>query len=289
MLTEWFTYNQHHPEARGILYHDFPKYFTWNVKDKCWQPRKNSAYLVGRLVSANPAEGEHYFLRVFLNHVPGAMSWRHLRTVNSVHYHSFRDAACAAGLIEDDNTLDDWLTESAMFRMPSSLRRLFATILVFFEPKNVAGLWTKHFDAMEEDFKHKNSYPHWVEQMVLIDIRNMLQSMKSKDNNKDINKFPLPKIDDAFDDASAVPCEIFEEVSIKTNPEDVGLSSLLNEEQRAAYDEIMSTIDSKRGGLFFVDGPGGTGKTFCIERFSEPFAVRTSLSLLQPHLVSQLL
>jgi hypothetical protein len=86
--------------------------------------------------------------------------------------------------------------------------------------------------------------------------------MKSKDNDKDINKFPLPKIDDAFDDAIVVPREIFEEISIKTNPEDVGLSSLLNEEQRAAYDEIISTIDSKRGGLFFVDGPGGTGKTF---------------------------
>jgi hypothetical protein len=42
----------------------------------------------------------------------------------------------------------------------------------------------------------------------------------------------------------------------------VGLSYLLNEEQRAAYDEIMSTIDSKRGGLFFVDGTGGAGKTF---------------------------
>jgi ATP-dependent DNA helicase PIF1 len=146
--------------------------------------------------------------------------------------------------------------------MPSSLRRLFATILVFYKPKNVAGLWTKHFDAMAEDFKHKNPNPHWVEQMVLIDIRNILQSMKSKDNDKDINKFPLPKIDDAFDDAIAVPREIFEEVSIKTNPEDVGLSYLLNEEQRAAYDEIMSTIDSKRGGLFFVDGPGSTGKTF---------------------------
>jgi hypothetical protein len=86
--------------------------------------------------------------------------------------------------------------------MPSSLCRLFATILVFCEPKNAAGLWTKHFDAMAEDFKHKNPNPHWVEQMVLINIRNMLQSMKSKDNDKDINKFPLPKIDDAFDDAS---------------------------------------------------------------------------------------
>jgi hypothetical protein len=100
--------------------------------------------------------------------------------------------------------------------------------------------------------------------MVLIDIRNMPQSMKSKGNDKDINKFPLPKIDDAFDDASAVPREIFEEVNIKTNPEDVGLSSLLNEEQRAAYDEMMSTIDSKQCGLFFVDGPGGTEKTFFV-------------------------
>jgi hypothetical protein len=63
--------------------------------------------------------------------------------VNDVHYHSFRDAACAAGLIGDDNTLDDCLTESAMFQMPSSLRRLFATILVFCEPKNVAGFVDK--------------------------------------------------------------------------------------------------------------------------------------------------
>jgi type II secretory ATPase GspE/PulE/Tfp pilus assembly ATPase PilB-like protein len=65
----------------------------------------------------------------------------------------------------------------------------------------------------------------------------------------------------------------------------VGLSSLLNEEQRAAYDEIMSKVDTEQGGLFFVDGPGGTGKTFCIEHFSELFAVRTKLPLLLLHLV----
>jgi hypothetical protein len=78
------------------------------------------------------------------------------------------------------------------------------------------------------------------------------------------------------------------EAKIDTNPEDVGLSSLLNEERRAAYDEIMSTVDIEQGGLFFVDGLGSTGKT-CIELFSEPFAVRTSLSLLQLHLVLQYL
>jgi hypothetical protein len=119
MLTEWFNYNYHHPEAREILYRDFPQYYTWNMKDKCWQPRKNSSYQVGRLVSANPAEGERYFLQVLLNHVPGATSWTHHRTVNGVHYDSFCDAACATGLIEDDNTLDECLTESSMVQMPS--------------------------------------------------------------------------------------------------------------------------------------------------------------------------
>jgi len=42
----------------------------------------------------------------------------------------------------------------------------------------------------------------------------------------------------------------------------VALSDTLNKGQQAAYDEIMSSIDTEDGGLFFVDGPGGTGKTY---------------------------
>jgi ATP-dependent DNA helicase PIF1 len=60
--------------------------------------------------------------------------------VNGVHYDSFRDVACVASLIEEDNTLDDCLTENSTFQMPSSLRRLFATILVFCQTKDVASL-----------------------------------------------------------------------------------------------------------------------------------------------------
>jgi hypothetical protein len=41
----------------------------------------------------------------------------------------------------------------------------------------------------------------------------------------------------------------------------VALSDTLNEEQRAAYDEIMSSVDTEDGGLF-VDGPGRTRKTY---------------------------
>ena len=79
---------------------------------------------------------------------------------------------------------------------------------------------------------------------------------------KDIRLFPLPDIDHSYDDASHIPREIFKEASIEQNPEDVLLCDSLNAEQRSAYDDIMAAVYSKQGGLFFVDGPGGMGKTF---------------------------
>jgi ATP-dependent DNA helicase PIF1 len=96
-----------------------------------------------------------------------------------------------------------------------------------------------------------------LKQMVLIDIRNMLQSM-----GKDIRSFTLPEIDDMYDNANgSIPQEIFEETSIKPNPNDVSMFESLNGQQRAAYNEIMSSIEADQGRMFFVDGPGGTGKT----------------------------
>ena len=108
------------------------------------------------------------------------------------------------GLIEEDNTLDECLSEAIFFQMPSSLQRLFATILVFCEPNDVMWLWKKHYDAMSEDYRRNNPSLDLVQQMVLIDIRNMLQSM-----GKDIRSFPLPDIDHTYDNANHIPREIF--------------------------------------------------------------------------------
>jgi len=118
------------------------------------------------------------------------------------------------------------------------------------------GLWIKHYDAMSEDYSCNNPSPDLVQQMVLIDIRNILQSM-----GKDIRSFPLPDIDHSYDDASHIPREIFEQAN-EQNPEDMLLCDSLNAEQKSAYNEIMAAVYSKQGGLFFVDGSGGTGKTF---------------------------
>jgi ATP-dependent DNA helicase PIF1 len=88
---------------------------------KFWQKRKNSVFQVGRVISTHPTEGERYFLRVLLNNVAGATSYKHLRTVDGVLLPSFREATERRGLIEEENTLDKCLTEATFFQMPSSL------------------------------------------------------------------------------------------------------------------------------------------------------------------------
>nr|XP_051196959.1 uncharacterized protein LOC127310315 [Lolium perenne] len=258
MLTAYFEANNLNVKARGIIYRDFSEYYTWQTKGKFWQERTRKGILqVGRIVAAHPAEGERYYLRVLLNHVPGATSYEDLKTVDGQLMQNFREAAEKRGLIEADNTLDDCMTEAELFRMPSSLRRLFATILVFCEPSDVRGLWNNHLEAISEDYSRNCKCKHTVEQMVLKHIRDILQSM-----GKEIQSFPLPEIDEQHDTTDDVPREMTEELSIEVNVEDRSLHGSLNKEQRAAYDEILATIDSQRGGIFFVDGPGGTGKTF---------------------------
>jgi hypothetical protein len=258
MLTAYFEKNMIDEKARGILYRHLPEFYTWVAMGREWNERATKMEgQVGRIVSANSAEGERYYLRVLLNHVAGATSFDDLRTVDGVTLPTFREAAERRGLIEADNTLDESLAEATQWMMPYALRRLFATILVFCQPSNVFGLWDKYKEAMSEDYRCNNQSNFAVEQMMLIDIRKILQSM-----HKDIKTFSLPDIDDTYDTYNDIPREIFEEASIEASIDDIALSDTLNEEQQAVYDEIMSAINTKHGRLFFVDGPGGTGKTY---------------------------
>ena len=78
----------------------------------------------------------------------------------------------------------------SQFKMPCALRRLFATIIVFYECNNVRALWDKHIDSMSEDCRRSNCNSKMAEQMVLRDI-----SIHVKDMGRDITNYGLPKLD----------------------------------------------------------------------------------------------
>ena len=93
------------------------------------------------MYSAHPGEGERFYLRILLNHVTGCTSFQHIRTLpDGTLCHTFKEAACHHGLLEDDNEYDLCLAMAASWNMPPQLRHLFVTILLNNDPCNPAVL-----------------------------------------------------------------------------------------------------------------------------------------------------
>ena len=136
MLTNFFFgRNKMDENACKLLYKEFSEQFVWNQRDKIWTPIKKKKVIV-KIVATNPVEGERYYLQLLLNHVRGPTSFEDLKTNGGVIASTFHEAALLCGLLEANNSLDKCLEEASMYQMPYSLRRLFATILVYCNPSN---------------------------------------------------------------------------------------------------------------------------------------------------------
>ncbi|XP_044436190.1 uncharacterized protein [Triticum aestivum] len=249
--------NKKYPAAQKWLYREFPEHYRWTAANKKSQTRRSKRSQIGRLVYAHPAEGERYYLRVLLSHVRGATSFDDLKPVNGKPCTSFREACEHLGLIEHDRTLDDCMTEAATFQMPSALRRLFATILVFCEATQIRQLWNKHLPSMAEDYRRTESNEATLEQMVLRDVRDLVQSM-----GKDIKMYGLPDLVDTDGSSDAEYREVTEERQVRVDQEHLDLFSCLNIEQLDGFNDIMDHVTNQKSQIFFVDGPGGTRKTY---------------------------
>nr|GEX21783.1 leucine-rich repeat transmembrane protein kinase protein [Tanacetum cinerariifolium] len=230
MLTAFFECNGVDLNARSLLYKDFPRHYAWNKGSRHWSPRKKQA-MRGHLVSASPAEGELYYLRILLSNVPGPTGWDDHYSVNNVRYSTIRKAALERGLIENDNCSSQSLTEAALFQLPIAQRRLFTTILIYCEPGDVRKLWDDHYESMSEDYGRQYDSSVQVCYMVLNDINISLQSM-----GKNLSDFDLPKI------------------SLEANTQ-FGFFRELKEEYAIVTGEEHMRV-------FYIDGPGGTGKTY---------------------------
>ncbi|KAG5521131.1 hypothetical protein RHGRI_033625 [Rhododendron griersonianum] len=166
MLTQFFWMNANHPKAKQqkLLYLNFPEEYVWDTKTRTWHERKDRE-VIGRIVTANPKEGERYYLRMLLVHIPSPTSYAYLQTVDGVTYQSFRDAMAAHGLLKTDDSNEKCVEEACAYQMPISLRQLFCTILVYCAPMNPTELFLKFEAYMIEDYLaiqrknlHGNSY-----------------------------------------------------------------------------------------------------------------------------------
>ncbi|XP_024186018.2 uncharacterized protein LOC112190772 [Rosa chinensis] len=246
MLTEYFTMNRMDPEARRYLYREFPQYYRNNYK------------VIGRIYSVSPSEGEKFYLRVLLNHIRGPRSFRDLLTINGVLQTTFKEAAEKRGLLEDDNSIRQCLLEASAIRMPSALRRLFVTILVYSQPTGVRRLWDEFYPFMIEDYSSSSDIVDVsVRNRLLRDLNRMLEQF-----NKGTGEFDLPEMTSEPEDSLGIPRCIEDEISINIPQEDIDAIDHLNNDQMIAFNTIMAAVEGRESALFFIDGPGGTGKTY---------------------------
>ncbi|XP_071916210.1 uncharacterized protein [Coffea arabica] len=145
--------------------------------------------------------------------------------------------------------------------MPSSLRPLFATVLVYCSPTDPKLLWDKFEQQLCSDYQRSQELYHYssteIRSKVLKDISKLLEQM-----GKNIDDYHL--VPDTFRSAyhEQLTKEIDSERNIEVLPEDLLLPFKLNAQQRHAYDLILHAISSFVGQSFFIDAPGETGKTF---------------------------
>ncbi|KEH21662.1 helicase, putative [Medicago truncatula] len=75
MFLVCFEANRRYVGSRDLTYAEFPTRFTYEKKDKLWQPRK-LGYQIGRLHYTPPGIGELYYMRILLTVQKGCMGYR---------------------------------------------------------------------------------------------------------------------------------------------------------------------------------------------------------------------
>ena len=205
---------------------------------------------------------ERFCLRLLLINVKGATSYEHLRTVNGTVYPTFKDAAIAMNLLESDRTWEATLQEAAAFQMPFQLRQLFVDICLYCNPTNALHLFETNLTDLMEDYVRsghgvqiaKNLALKWIQDKLQINNQSMEDLCLPVPNFQLINHLIEAQIE-TDNDGNLQEKRLLGQIML----------SKLNEGQRAAFNEIMASIEDVNNmhpRLFFLDGPGGTGKTF---------------------------
>ncbi|KAL0414287.1 UNVERIFIED_CONTAM: ATP-dependent DNA helicase PIF1 [Sesamum radiatum] len=82
------------------------------------------------------------------------------------------------------------------------------------------------------------------------------------EHRRSLKEFDLPQIAEDYQDLRSISSLIEDELSLPIPLDDLNAVSKLNPSQLQAFNTIKHAIMRKQSQTFFIDGPGGTGKTF---------------------------
>jgi hypothetical protein len=197
------------------------------------------------------SEGERYYLRLLLLNIPEAKIFDDLKTVNNQLCTTFKEAATLRNL-SDDTEWVNALRDATDYQMPYQLRQLFALILILGTPINAMILWDFR-EPLMEDYSNRFDFETSINKA----LKNIEDTLIL--HGKKCTDFDLPAPVLTANEEIVYPFDADEERSAG----EINISKL-HIEQMSAFNKIINAIDNEECDqrCFFLDGPGGSGKTF---------------------------
>jgi hypothetical protein len=259
-----------------LTYQQFPNKFVWLRSEHRWKVR-HVGFAIGRMYFVHPTAGERFYLRRLLQVQRGATSFAHLRVVDGVEHPTFRCACLALGLLADDGEWRHAMQEAAVFQTGRQLRILLASILLHCIVGDPLGLFTHNRVGLSDDLLHRERTRRndpdlelsdvQLDALALFDINLILrQSGRSLNDYPPLRAPNLPPIPDVGSENSLIT----EQMQLDSISEQAFANNAfgsLNPDQHHTITTIESALDQMSSGIpnypqfFFIDGPGGTGKT----------------------------
>ncbi|XP_050280553.1 uncharacterized protein LOC126721546 [Quercus robur] len=228
-FTEWMKTNDAFEDARELTYAEFPTKWVWH----------------------------------------SSRNFKELRTINDVTYPTYKDACYALGLLDDDKEWHDSLIEASSWASGQQLRQLFVTMLLFCEVADPLSLWESNWKLITEDILNRQRRILQFQELILsndqlrnyglYEIEQILQQYGR--SLRDYPQMPQPNMDLIQNGNRLIQEEMLYDVSSLKREHEILIFGL-NNEQRIIYNSIMEAVATERGGMFFIYGHGGTGKTY---------------------------
>ena len=277
MLTAFFHLNRIDPCANGILYPDILKHYSWNQDDKCYKRRKNNlsksddptikSDMIGRIpiIALSSFTMELYYLRMLMYNVSGSKSFEDLRTLqNGKVCETFHETAVELGLCEDDQEIEKTFLEGFNIMFGPAVREFFVNLILYCNPISPKDFFNKFKDKLCEDYMRNTGLTEATDVMVnncLVDLQRIFES-----HGRTLEEFKLPLPDQSLLKNINMR-DIEEELSyFRENLAEIARSNMskMNDEQRAIVKDVLHCVDKQLPGLFSIDAPGGSGKTFVL-------------------------
>jgi PIF1-like helicase/Helicase len=260
------------PTALDLSYSEFTTFYIWNKGTKKWKRRKSIFSTIGRLYTQKH-NSECFYFRMLLYHRKNIGSFKEMRTVDGSVKATYKDACIQLGLLADDKEWQYLFEETTMMQHPVQLRSLFAIVLVYNEVQNPLNLFEQFQEYFAEDIKYNRSLQLRERNITFIPsdfseclwkINDLIHEMTN--NRKNLSHFGIPLPNIARLQVVPLNFDLHQELSYDFDEQkEIYENNLLtmNTDQKVIFDEVMAAVNGRSTSkLFFVDAPGGTGKTF---------------------------